>query len=90
MLKNEVFVHTSLELLMGSHTVEKKHLNWIPKPNHPEINNNNIPRNIPQVKPAVAILPENNSANQIQANGNLLYQTRSGRNVQPPLRYGQT
>ena len=23
-LKNEVFVHTSLELLMGSHTVEKK------------------------------------------------------------------
>ena len=70
----------------------RKHLNWIPKSHYYEIPNNDTvdPKNNPPVEPAIAIFPENNSANHTQADSNLLYQTRSGRNVRPPLRYGQT
>ena len=66
----------------------RRHLNWIPKTNH--FNNENISEESdildpPPTEPAVAIFSEN-SSNQHP----LPYQTRSGRNVRPPLRYGQT
>ena len=44
----------------------------------------------PPVEPAIAVLPENSSTTPTQAESLLPHHTRSGRNVRPPLRYGQT
>ena len=76
----------------GTYQRNREHLNWIPKTSHltSHCNSENIlddtdNLDFPPTEP-VTVVPENS----LSAHHPLPYQTRCGRNVRPPVRYGQT